>query len=208
MPSILTRWKARRAVRAGLLSRARRAFAARKTKANLALVKLRKRQVAQADRVVARHTPRPAGVSQAGVDLIASFEGCILHPYQDSVGVWTIGYGHTEGVHSGTRPLVSKRAAMNLLRSDLDKKYAPPVFRLGLPLNQNQIDALVSVSYNLGPGILEPSHTLGAALRDHRWHDAADAILLYDKAGGQRLAGLTRRRQAERALFLKPTKGA
>jgi len=55
MPSILSRWKARRAVRATLLSRARKAFAARKTKANLALVKLRKKQVAAADRVLARH---------------------------------------------------------------------------------------------------------------------------------------------------------
>lgn len=55
MPSILTRWKARRAVRASLLARARKAFADRKTKANLALVKLRKGQVAQADRVIARH---------------------------------------------------------------------------------------------------------------------------------------------------------
>jgi GH24 family phage-related lysozyme (muramidase) len=203
MPSILTRWKARRAVRVGLLSRARKAFAARKTKANLALVKLRKRQVAQADRVIARHTPRPAGVSPAGVALIAQFEGCRLEAYRDAVGVPTIGFGHTENVRMGDR-LPSMLAARALLLDDLNKKYAPPVLRLGLPLNQNQIDALVSVSYNLGPGILEPSHTLGAALRDHRWHDAADAILLYDKAGGQRLAGLTRRRQAERALFLKP----
>lgn len=203
MPSILTRWKARRAVRASLLARARKAFADRKTKANLALVKLRKRQVAQADRVIARHTPHAQAVSPAGVALIASFEGCRLDAYRDAVGVLTIGYGHTENVRPGDT-LPSMAAARALLLKDLNEKYAPAVLRLGLPLNQNQIDALVSFVYNLGPGILEPSHTLGAALHDHRWHDAADAILLYDKAGGRTLAGLTRRRQAERALFLKP----
>lgn len=203
MPSILTRWKARRAVRASLLARARKAFADRKTKANLALVKLRKRQVAQADRVLARHAPRAQAVSPAGVALIASFEGCRLDAYRDAVGVLTIGYGHTENVRPGDT-LPSMAAARALLLKDLNEKYAPAVLRLGLPLNQNQIDALVSFVYNLGPGILEPSHTLGAALHDHRWHDAADAILLYDKAGGRTLAGLTRRRQAERALFLKP----
>lgn len=204
MPSILSRWKARRATRLSLLADARKRFAARKTKLNLAAVKLRKRQVALADRVIARHQPVGKVISEAGVKLIADFEGCSLRPYLDSVGVPTIGYGHTEGVTMNSTPLASQAVAMRLLRIDLDRKYAPPVVRLGLPLTQNQFDALVSLSYNLGPGILDPSHTLGACLRDHRWKDAADSILLYDKAGGQRLAGLTRRRQAERALFLKP----
>jgi lysozyme len=203
--TILSRWKQRKQIREGLLATARKRFASAKTKANLAAVKLRKKQVAQADAVIARHQPTNASaVSPVGVRLIADFEGCILHPYQDSVGVWTIGYGHTEGVGPSSKPLPSKTAAMDLLQSDLDRKYAPPVTRLGLPLNQNQFDALVSLSYNLGPGILDTSHTLGQALARRDFKGAADAILLYDKAGGQRLAGLTRRRQAERALFLKP----
>lgn len=145
---------------------------------------------------------RPHGVSRRGVALIKSFEGFRGSPYQDAVGVWTIGYGHTEGVSRSTRPIF-KWQATRLLRQDLNRKYCPPVLALGVPLNQNQVDALTSLVYNLGPGILAPSHTIGAALRQRNFKAAADAFLLYDHAGSQRLPGLTRRRQAERALFLK-----
>lgn len=72
----------------------------------------------------------------------------------------------------------------------------------GLNLNQGQYDALVSVVYNLGPGVLNADRSLGGALRRHNMQAAADAILLYDKAGGRTLPGLTRRRRAERAMFL------
>lgn len=202
--TVLSRWKARRAVRYSLLRHARAAFDARKTKANLARLREREAQVAQADRVIARHTPHTPGVSGEGVALIAEFEGCILRPYRDAVGVWTIGYGHTEHVGPHSPALPSKQAALELLHNDLDHKYAPPVARLGVPLNQHQFDALVSLSYNLGPGILGKGHTLGAALARRDYAAAANAILLYDYAGGRKLAGLTRRRRAERALFVKP----
>jgi lysozyme len=203
MSSINARWRARLRIRQALLAAARARFKAHKTTANLKAVKTRKEQVAQALRVLARHPDHVSAVSETGVRLIAEFEGCILHPYRDAVGVWTIGYGHTENVGPHTPPLASQARAMELLRLDLNRKYAPPVTRLGLPLNQHQYDALVSLSYNLGPGILDSGHTLGQRLRDHDWTGAANAILLYDNAGGHKLAGLTRRRQAERALFLK-----
>jgi lysozyme len=150
-------------------------------------------------------------VSKVGVDLIKSFEGFVGHPYQDEVGVWTIGYGHTEGVGPRSKHITEKQAS-ELLRKDLDKKYAPPVSRLGIKLNQNEFDALVSFVYNLGPGILERSHTIGVELRrprkgDGSWkRNVANAMLLYDHAGSHVSPGLTRRRRAEHDLFLKPVK--
>jgi lysozyme len=153
-------------------------------------------------------------VSAAGVHLISDFEGGqgrdgLFHAYQDAVKVWTIGYGHTVGVSAGSRPL-TKAQAQQLLRRDLNRVYAPPVRKaakaIGLKLTQNEFDALVSAVYNLGPGILDRGRTLGDALRSKDRHRIADAFLVYDKAGTppRPLAGLTRRRKAEKALFLKP----
>lgn len=145
-------------------------------------------------------------VSPKAAAMIAQFEGGqssdgLFHPYRDVVGVWTIGYGHTHGVSAASKPL-TKAQALALLTQDLNQVYAPPVNALGLPLNQNQFDATVSAVYNLGPGILDANRTFGAELRARHWQKAADALLLYDHAGSQRLPGLTIRRKAERALFL------
>lgn len=142
-------------------------------------------------------------VGPAGVTLIKEFEGFPFNgrPYKDMVGVWTIGYGHTEGVHANSRRLTQTEAA-ELLRHDLDRHYAPPVEAIGVSLAQHQFDALVSFVYNCGPGAIAPTMTVGRALRSEDWHGAADGLLLWDKAGGRPVAGLTRRRRAERALFL------
>lgn len=76
---------------------------------------------------------------------------------------------------------------------------------LGLPLNPNQFDALVSAVEGIGPGVLEPDRSLGRALRNLDWTAAADALLLYDRdTGGRRSAALAGRRSAERELFLAP----
>jgi lysozyme len=141
-------------------------------------------------------------VGPAGVALIKEFEGFPHggHPYQDMVGVWTIGYGHTEGVGANT-PRISEQQASQLLARDLDNKYAPAVARLGVPLSQNQFDALTSFVYNCGPGAIGDTK-VGRALRTRRYRDAADLLLEWDKAGGHPVPGLTRRRRAERALFL------
>ena len=132
--------------------------------------------------------------NQAGLDLIESFEGLRLNSYQDSVGVWTIGYGHTQGVHAGQT--ITQQQAQAFLQQDLGVAEAA-VNKLGLTLTDNQFAALVSFTFNLGAGNLNKlmSHGLAAA---------ADRILLFDHAGGRVLPGLTRRRQAERALFLTP----
>jgi lysozyme len=142
-------------------------------------------------------------VGPAGVTLIKEFEGFPYggRPYKDMVGVWTIGYGHTEGVHANSRRLTQAQAA-ELLRQDLDRHYAPPVASIGASLAQHQFDALVSFVYNCGPGAIGPTMTVGRALRCGDWHGAADGLLLWDRAAGRPVAGLTRRRRAERALFL------
>ncbi len=129
-----------------------------------------------------------------GLQLIESFEGLRLTSYQDSVGVWTIGYGHTRGVQAGQT--ITQPQAQAFLQQDLGVAEAG-VNHLGLTLTDNQFAALVSFTFNLGAGNLNKlvSHGLAAT---------ADRILLFDHAGGKVLAGLTRRRQAERALFLTP----
>lgn len=140
--------------------------------------------------------------SHDGIALITGFEGFVGHPYKDAVGVWTIGYGHTAGVNSHTAS-ITRAQGLELFKRDLALHYEPYVNALNLPLNQHQFDAVVSAVYNLGPGVLDRGRSLGDALRARKWHAAANAFLLYDKAGGRALAGLTRRRKAERALFLK-----
>ena len=144
----------------------------------------------------------------AGIALIKEFEGFPFggRPYRDPVGVWTIGYGHTEGVGPHT-PRVTERQASELLERDLRQKYEPHIERLPFAkfLNQNQFDALVSFVYNLGPGAIAAGTGIGRALRAHEWHRAADEMLRWNIAGGQVFAGLTRRREAERKLFLKPS---
>lgn len=142
-------------------------------------------------------------ISVAGLALIERFEGFVGHPYQDSVGVWTIGYGHTHGVTSES-PNITQAEAVELLGVDVDSQYGAAVNATGIPLNQNQFDATTSFVYNLGPGVLESSSTFGSHLRARDWNGAANAMLGYDHAGGQELAGLLARRELERALFLSP----
>lgn len=142
-------------------------------------------------------------LSRRGARLIQDFEGFRSKPYRDAVGVWTIGYGTTQriGPHS---PPITRRQASDRLRRDVDDEYGAAVNALDLPLSQNQHDALVSFVYNVGPGAIGPSTGIGKALRARKWRTAADELLRWDKAGGRALPGLTRRRRAERKLFLTP----
>lgn len=143
-------------------------------------------------------------LSPAGTALIAEFEGFRSRPYRDAVGVWTIGYGSTKGVGPHSPPVTRAQAASRLMR-EVDATYGAAVNALGVPLNQHQFDALTSFTYNVGPGGVAASTQVGKRLRARDWRGAADALLAWDKAGGRTLAGLTRRRQAERALFLTAT---
>lgn len=138
--------------------------------------------------------------SKNGLKLIKEFEGCVLTAYKCPAGVWTIGYGHTGGVKEGQK--ISKTKAEELLKLDL-KVYENYVNNyVKVKLNQNQFDALVSFTYNCGPGSLKTS-TLLKKLNQGDYRGAANELPRWNKANGQVLAGLTRRRKAEKELFLK-----
>jgi len=144
-------------------------------------------------------------ISQNGLNLIQHFEGLRLASYQDSVGVWTIGYGTTcypdgRPVHKNETCTVEQAGAY--LLSDVAKFVAGVNKYVKVPLNQNQFDALVSFAYNLGLGSLYSS-TLLKKLNAKDYAAAADQFLRWNKAGGKILTGLTLRRQSERNLFLQ-----
>ncbi|EGK3605236.1 lysozyme [Escherichia coli] len=142
--------------------------------------------------------------SDKGISLIKQFEGCKLTAYQDSVGVWTIGYGWTQPVDG--KPIragmtIKQETAERLLKTGL-VSYESDVSRLvKVSLTQGQFDALVSFTYNLGARSLSTS-TLMRKLNAGDYAGAADEFLRWNKAGGKVMNGLTRRREAERALFL------
>ncbi|HAZ0556965.1 TPA: lysozyme [Enterobacter hormaechei] len=142
--------------------------------------------------------------SDKGIALIKKFEGCKLTAYQDSVGVWTIGYGWTQPVDG--KPIragmtIKQETAERLLKTWL-VSYESDVSRLvKVGLTQGQFDALVSFTYNLGARSLSTS-TLLRKLNAGDYAGAADEFLRWNRAGGKVLNGLSRRREAERALFL------
>lgn len=139
------------------------------------------------------------------LDLIKSYEGWYAQAYKDPVGIWTIGYGHTDmaGPPKVTPNLVlTREEGEDLLRKDL-KKYQNAVDRLvKVPLNDNQYGALTSFTFNLGEGNLSKS-TLLKKVNAGDFRGAANEFLKWNRAGGKVLNGLTRRREAERVLFLK-----
>jgi lysozyme len=143
--------------------------------------------------------------SQSGVRFIAGFEGFVNHPYQDAVGVWTIGYGHTG---PGVRDMgkITPQRGLQLLAGDV-RVAESGVNALGLTLTQNQFDALVSIVFNCGAGILKATAALGRALRAPGMAGVPAAIRLYTHAGGHVLAGLVTRRNAEAELWQKPVPG-
>lgn len=135
-------------------------------------------------------------ISQNGLKLIEEFEGCRLVAYQDSVGVWTIGYGHTKGVKKGQA--ITKEQAEHYLQSDVgNAEKVVNKYYDRYKWNQNQFDALVSFAFNIGSiDQLTAKGTRSIA-------EISNKILAYNKAGGKALAGLTRRRKAEKLLFDK-----
>ncbi|MGD9800041.1 MAG: lysozyme [Parvularculaceae bacterium] len=144
-------------------------------------------------------------ISEAGIDLIKRFEGLELESYQDIAGVWTIGYGHTET--AGPNQKINEREAEELLRRDLAPRERAVEQLAGVSLNQNEFDALVSFVFNVGAGAFKNSTARKRLNRNDRL-GAAEALTWWNKAtvGGvlREVRGLTRRRAAERALFLTP----
>jgi lysozyme len=138
--------------------------------------------------------------SDNAVNLIKQFEGCKLQSYKDSVSVWTIGFGSTDCVSENMH--ISQEQAEAFLRRDMIKFETDVNNLVTSPLNQNQFDALVAFTYNLGAGALERS-TLLKLLNQKNYISAANEILKFDHAGHVKLPGLTRRRRAEFDLFVK-----
>lgn len=143
-------------------------------------------------------------IGQAGLALIKQYEGCRLAAYRCAAGVWTIGYGHTAGVHSGMT--ITQAQADAYLQQDIAKFEGyvnnPAYVPITANLNQNQFDALVSFAFNLGAG------NLRKLCKGRTAAQIAQAMTQYCKANGKVLAGLRRRRAAEQALFNKPVSAA
>ncbi|KIS45497.1 lysozyme [Kosakonia radicincitans] len=146
---------------------------------------------------------QPANTGAAGLTLIKSFEGLSLEKYRDAVGKWTIGYGHLILPNENFPQALSKVEAEDLLRADLGMTERGIHRLVTVDLNQNQFDALVAFAFNVGLGNLQNS-TLLRLLNQGQYQEAADQFPRWNKAGGKILAGLTRRRDAERALFMAP----
>ncbi|MCH7312918.1 lysozyme [Acinetobacter sp. ANC 3882] len=143
--------------------------------------------------------------SNVGLDLIASFEGTRLKAYDDGVGVWTIGTGTTV-YPNGTKVKKGDSCTLDQAKSyfahDLKRFEASVNNLVKVPLSQNQFDALVSLTYNIGTGAFAGS-TLLKLLNQKQYREARAQFTRWNKAGGKELRGLTRRREAERDLFLK-----
>lgn len=140
-------------------------------------------------------------ISETGLNLIKQFEGCHLTAYKDPVGIPTIGYGHTKGVKLGQK--ITQAQADEYLRQDVASAESA-VSKYKYNYNQNQFDALVSFTYNCGAGNLKK-------ITDNGMRTLAQIsarLPNYNKASGKVLAGLTRRRAAEKKLFDTPVKAS
>jgi lysozyme len=134
---------------------------------------------------------------------VLEHEGLRLDAYRDVAGYWTIGVGHlvTRDRDAPRPPSISRPEAMELLRVDMTSAARSVLRLIGVPLHDNQYTALLSFVFNLGGGALQAS-TMRRRLNQAEYQGAADEIPKWNKAGGRVVTGLTRRRLAERALFL------
>ncbi len=137
--------------------------------------------------------------SDNGLAMTEQFEGLRLTAYQDQVGVWTIGYGHTgSDVYGGLT--ITQDQAQQLLSSDIAASVTCVNSCVTVDLTQNQFDALVDFVFNLGCASLQTS-TLLRFVNSGDFADAAPQFLRWDHAGGKVVPGLLARRQAEMTLF-------
>ena len=154
---------------------------------------------------------KPTTYSERGLELTRTFEGCRFRAYRDGGGVWTIGYGHTRGVREGQECDMPQAVAW--LRQDVLEAIGIVQRLVKVELNQNQFDALVDFAFNVGEGrpatptskkidglststllrLLNVGDYAGAAAQFERWN----------KDNGVVVPGLTRRRLAEKKLFLE-----
>jgi len=137
-------------------------------------------------------------ISKEGLALIKKFEGCELEAYRCPAGVWTIGCGTIKDVKEGDR--ITKDEANHLLEEEMIEYESYINDMVDVPLEQNQFDALCSWVFNLGSKNLSES-TLLRVLNDGKYEEVPQQIKRWNKANGEVLNGLIRRREAEALLF-------
>jgi lysozyme len=164
-------------------------------------------------------------LSKAGADLMHQYEGYRTKPYLCPAHIWTIGYGHVLYQEQIKLPVVRKEGYTGMIRKEMPLKpednrvwtkeeieklfaddvasFERGVLRLAPPVagRQGAFDACVSFAFNAGLGTFQRS-SIRIKLNRGDWEGAADALLLYCMGGGKILAGLKKRRDAEKALFL------
>ena len=150
-------------------------------------------------------TPPTRKIGKAGLELIKKFEVLKLVAYLPTPNdIWTIGWGHTKDVKQGDT--CDFLTAEEWLRADCYDAERDVNWSVRVPITQNQFDALVSFTFNVGGGAFRAS-TLLSKLNSGDYAGAASEFARWNKQAGVELAGLTRRRAAERALFLTPAEG-
>ena len=137
-------------------------------------------------------------ISNEGISLIKKFEGCKLEAYYDAVDVLTIAYGRTKGVKAGDT--CTQEQADAWLEEELHEYGGYVNDAVKVNLEQNQFDALVAWTYNLGPTNLNNS-TMLKVLNNKEYEEVPNQIKRWNKAGGVINDGLIRRREAEALLF-------
>lgn len=138
--------------------------------------------------------------SETGLNLIKRFEGFRAEAYKCAAGVWTIGYGHTNGVKKGM--VIDELKAETFLMIDVQKSEYAINTLVKTELNQNQFDALVSFVYNIGSGAFAKS-TMLKFLNAGHLPLAAGQFDRWNKLNGVVCQGLINRRNTEKKLFLK-----
>lgn len=139
-------------------------------------------------------------ISMKGLDLIKSFEGYFDKPYLCPAGYPTVGFGHLIREGEDFSQGLSLFEAERLLWNDLQSYQASVLRLIDVPLTQGQFDALVSFTYNVGGGALQRS-TLRRKINRQEHEDVPDELMRWVRAGGRKLNGLIRRRQAEGLLY-------
>lgn len=149
----------------------------------------------------------PPRLSKRGAEFVARFEGCVLRMYNDPTNNATIGVGHLIhlGPINGREPQefrrgITRKRAIELLQEDAHKAARGVRRLITVPLNQQQLDALVSFTFNVGEGALASS-TLRKRLNRREYAAVPGELNKWVLSGGKRLPGLVRRRQAEGKLF-------
>lgn len=139
-------------------------------------------------------------VSPRGTSFVAQYESFSAKPYKEPNGSFSVGYGHQ--IKPGENlPSVTREQAETLLKNDLRIAENAVKNSVRVPLNQNQFDALVSFTYNVGSGNLQRS-TLVRKLNAEDYSGASEEFKKWSYAQGKKLKGLEVRREAERDLFV------